>query len=179
MACWLMAPNHYPDQYWLKIIDIHPSAISEKMRMICKQKCHLKHIFKRFLCICQGLYSLRRRRLTGIWISIINLRRSDDRLRFIMGIPILLCICQVLYSLRRRRLTGIGISIINLRRSDDRLRFIMGIPILLCICQGLYSLRRRRLTGIGISIINLRRSDDRLRFIMGIPILIRRSLLSE
>ena len=37
----------------------------------------------------QGLYSLRRRRLTGIGIPIINLRRSDDRLRFIMGIPIL------------------------------------------------------------------------------------------
>ena len=37
-----------------------------------------------------GLYSLRRRRLTGIGIPIINLRRSDDRLRFIMGIPILI-----------------------------------------------------------------------------------------
>ena len=40
--------------------------------------------------IYQGLYSLRRRRLTGIGIPIINLRRSDDRLRFIMGIPILI-----------------------------------------------------------------------------------------
>ena len=37
-----------------------------------------------------GLYSLRRRRLMGIGIPIINLRRSDDRLRFIMGIPILI-----------------------------------------------------------------------------------------
>ena len=37
-----------------------------------------------------GLNSLRRRRLTGIGIPIINLRRSDDRLRFIMGIPILI-----------------------------------------------------------------------------------------
>ena len=37
-----------------------------------------------------GLYSLRRHRLTGIGIPIINLRRSDDRLRFIMGIPILI-----------------------------------------------------------------------------------------
>ena len=37
----------------------------------------------------QGLYSLRRRRLTSIGIPMINLRRSDDRLRFIMGIPIL------------------------------------------------------------------------------------------
>ena len=36
----------------------------------------------------QGLYSLRRRRLIGIGIPIINLRRSSDRLRFIMGIPI-------------------------------------------------------------------------------------------
>ena len=38
----------------------------------------------------QGIYSLRRRRLTGIGIPIINLRRSDVRLRFIMGIPILI-----------------------------------------------------------------------------------------
>ena len=37
-----------------------------------------------------GLYSLRRRRLTGIGIPIINLRRSDDRLRFMMGIHILI-----------------------------------------------------------------------------------------
>ena len=39
-------------------------------------------------CKHQGLYSLRRHRLTGIGIPMINLRRSDDRLRFIMGIPI-------------------------------------------------------------------------------------------
>ena len=39
------------------------------------------------LCI-QGLYSLWRRRLISIGIPIINLRRSSDRLRFIMGIPI-------------------------------------------------------------------------------------------
>ena len=37
-----------------------------------------------------GHYSLRKRRFTGIGIPIINLRRSDDRLRFIMGIPILI-----------------------------------------------------------------------------------------
>ena len=37
---------------------------------------------------CVGLYSLRRRRLISIGILIINLRRSSDRLRFIMGIPI-------------------------------------------------------------------------------------------
>ena len=36
----------------------------------------------------QGLYSLRRRRLISIGIPIINLTRSLDRLRFIMGIPI-------------------------------------------------------------------------------------------
>ena len=38
----------------------------------------------------QVLYSLRRRRLTGIGIPIINLRQSDNRLRFRMGIPILI-----------------------------------------------------------------------------------------
>ena len=36
----------------------------------------------------QGLYSLRRHRLISIGIPIINLKRSSDRLRFIMGIPI-------------------------------------------------------------------------------------------
>ena len=43
-----------------------------------------------YLSIYLGLYSLRRRHLSGIGIPIINLRRSDDRLRFIMGIPILI-----------------------------------------------------------------------------------------
>ena len=38
--------------------------------------------------IALGLYSLRRRHLISIGIPIINLRRSSDRLRFIMGIPI-------------------------------------------------------------------------------------------
>ena len=37
---------------------------------------------------CQGFYPVRRRRLISIGIPIINLRRSSDRLRFIMGIPI-------------------------------------------------------------------------------------------
>ena len=41
----------------------------------------------------QGLYSLGRHCLRGIGIPIINLRRSDDRLRFIMGIPILIRRC--------------------------------------------------------------------------------------
>ena len=40
--------------------------------------------------MAQGLFSLRKCRLTGIRIPIINVRRSDDRLRFIMGIPILI-----------------------------------------------------------------------------------------
>ena len=39
-------------------------------------------------CLSLGLYSLRRRRLISIGIPIINLRRSSDRIRFIMGIPI-------------------------------------------------------------------------------------------
>ena len=44
------------------------------------------------LCVglVQGLYSLRRCCLTGIGIPIINLRQSDDRLRFIMRLPILI-----------------------------------------------------------------------------------------
>ena len=38
--------------------------------------------------IPQGLYSLRKHRLVDIGIPITNLRRSSDRLRFVMGIPI-------------------------------------------------------------------------------------------
>ena len=44
----------------------------------------------------QGLYSLRRYRLIGIGISIINLSRSDDRLKFIMGI--LISVSLLLFS---------------------------------------------------------------------------------
>ena len=44
--------------------------------------------FDYFIDLYLGLYSLRRRRLISIGIPIINLRRSSDRLRFIMGIPI-------------------------------------------------------------------------------------------
>ena len=38
--------------------------------------------------ILQDLQSLKGRLFIGIWIRIVNLRRSSDRLRFIMGIPI-------------------------------------------------------------------------------------------
>ena len=48
-----------------------------------KRDTHIIHI-------TQGLYSLRRRRLTGIGTPNINLRRSDDRLRFIMGSSIVI-----------------------------------------------------------------------------------------
>ena len=58
-----------------------------------------------------GPSSLRRRRLTGIGIPIINLRRSSDRLRFIMGILILIrrrllseyrpCVLQIHYSISK------------------------------------------------------------------------------
>ena len=41
-----------------------------------------------------GLNSLKKKhRLTGIWIPVINLRRSDDRLRFIVWIPIAISRC--------------------------------------------------------------------------------------
>ena len=36
----------------------------------------------------QVLYSLKRHRLIGIGIPIINLRRSSDRIKFVFGIPI-------------------------------------------------------------------------------------------
>ena len=38
--------------------------------------------------LVQGLCSPRRHRVIGIGIPILNLRRSSDRLRFIMGVPI-------------------------------------------------------------------------------------------
>ena len=55
----------------------------------------------------QGLYSLRRR-LTGKVIPIINLRRSDDRLRFIMGIPILIEAMGKLDKFRRQAIRANG-----------------------------------------------------------------------
>ena len=58
----------------------------------------------------QGLYSLRRCRLISIGIPIINLRRSSDRLRFIMGIPI---------PVRRRLLSE--------KRPSGRSSFIIGL----------------------------------------------------
>ena len=47
----------------------------------------------------QGRYSLRRHRLVGIGIPIINLRRLSDRLRFIMriAIPVRLCLFNSLW----------------------------------------------------------------------------------
>ena len=39
-------------------------------------------------CDILGYYSLKRRRLTDIEIPIIDQRRSDDRLRSMMGIPV-------------------------------------------------------------------------------------------
>ena len=45
-------------------------------------------IYTSFVLRILGLYSLSRRRLISIGIPNINLRRSSDRLRFIMGIPI-------------------------------------------------------------------------------------------
>ena len=42
MACYLTAPSHYLNQCWYKIIGIHPSAISQKMRQICWQKLSFK-----------------------------------------------------------------------------------------------------------------------------------------
>ena len=39
------------------------------------------------LAVLQGFYSPKSRRLIGIGTPIINLRRSDDRLSFILGIP--------------------------------------------------------------------------------------------
>ena len=42
-----------------------------------------------------GHYLLKRCRLTGIEIPIMNLRRSDDCLRFIMGIPISIRRCRL------------------------------------------------------------------------------------
>ena len=60
------------------------SACLRLLSSSCRTDCSLMDRIP----IILGLYSLRRRRLISIGISIINLRRSSDRLRFIMGIPI-------------------------------------------------------------------------------------------
>ena len=50
-----------------------------------------------------GIYSLKRRRVTGIGILIINLRQSYDRLRFTMGIPIQIkrCLLSELFDMKQ------------------------------------------------------------------------------
>ena len=42
----------------------------------------------------QNLYSLNKSHLTGIWIPITKLRRSDDGLMSIMGIPVAISRCR-------------------------------------------------------------------------------------
>ena len=77
---------------------MHLKMTSTKWRSFCPRLNELSHyclvtpygIMGSFSPLILGLYSLRRRRLTGMGIPMINLRRSDDRLRFIMGIPILI-----------------------------------------------------------------------------------------
>ena len=62
---------------------------------ICPKRCNTsrdsinwKYFFLFQKGLHLGLYLLKRRRLTGTGIPIISRRRSDDRLRFIMGIII-------------------------------------------------------------------------------------------
>ena len=43
----LMAPSHYLNQCWLRILVIHPFTISEKMH---QNNCKIQHIFQRILC---------------------------------------------------------------------------------------------------------------------------------
>ena len=65
------------------------------------------------LCQSHGHYSLGRHCIIRIGIPIINLRRSPDRLKFIMGIPLLFCFSKnrprltVQYSIRGEYLTNI------------------------------------------------------------------------
>ena len=80
--------NRNPCQ-WLNLPNTYQRTCAEVMNYrFCNwsSSCDysgLEHCFR-----ILGLYSLRRRRFISIGISIINLRRSSDRLRFIMGIPI-------------------------------------------------------------------------------------------
>ena len=63
----------------LRVISVYHIVITRECNILCNTlgNPHLP-----------GLYSLRRRRLISIGILIINLRRSSDGLRLIMGIPI-------------------------------------------------------------------------------------------
>ena len=47
MLYCLMAPSHYLYQCWLKIINIHPSAISQKMCHACRQRLSFKIKFSK------------------------------------------------------------------------------------------------------------------------------------
>ena len=77
----------------------------------------------------QGLHSTRRYRLIGIGIPIINLRRSSDRLGFIMGIPI--SARWDLFSEQRPSCTKILIGL----TMKSRLALVLKIkpPIMCCV----------------------------------------------
>ena len=58
----------------------------------------------------QGFYSLRRHHLIGMGIPIINLRRSSDRHRFIIGIPITVSALLVNRGVRWTNNQGLCVS---------------------------------------------------------------------
>ena len=91
-------PVHQQPWYWLNSLGIFQfqyiggfmCVFDNKIQSTTYENDNFETFFGWML---QGLYSLRRPHLTGIGIPIINLRRSDDRLRFIMGISILIKRC--------------------------------------------------------------------------------------
>ena len=86
--------------------DIFSIVLSTHLRCLIHKRQRQKHAVSFanwlfYLCLpisvtgVVGHYLLKRCRLTGIEIPIINLRRSDDHLRFIMGIPISIRRCRL------------------------------------------------------------------------------------
>ena len=76
------------EQTWKTTHFFHSWNIYLETSSVKLQVCVCVCVWGGGLNVSLGLYSLRRRRLTGIGIPIINLRQSDDR--FIMRIPILI-----------------------------------------------------------------------------------------
>ena len=75
---------------WIFTVQSNAAFGAHRVIYICTNT----HLMKSYrwlrdlLCVHLGLNSLRKRRLISIGIPIINLRRTSDRLRFVMGIPI-------------------------------------------------------------------------------------------
>ena len=111
MACCHMAPSDRPNQCWLELFSMHPSAISQKMlKILLGQIVRLNQILK----ICMHLPGDN------------EVRRIEDELFILLRTPVCNFRIKTIFPCT-------GILIIQMRRSWDRL-----IPIFFLLVRYVY-----------------------------------------